>query len=368
MMKASRGIKQRLFELGILGGLLAIGGAIVVALGLVPIKASSGNWPITTWTMSFASGRSIAAHSASIKAPPLDEPEMVQLGAATFESNCAWCHGSPLRPHAVVAGGMTPPPPQLSKTAAKWKSRELFYIVKHGIKFTGMPAWPTQQREQEIWPVVAFLREFEFMSDTEYQGRLRSNYNQTNVTNEATVLQNCTSCHGTDGKSIAGPRVPNLNGQNAVYLAASLQAFRVGNRPSGIMQPIVARLTLDELQNVAKHYSSQPRDSFSTNKFDGQEAHSDDLAEGRRLIRDGDQKSKIPSCIDCHGPTDYSEPSYPLLAGQSKVYIEQQLQLFGNRTRSGAESGPMHKIADKLSPKQRQQVALAYAAMLAVDR
>lgn len=63
---------------------------------------------------------------------------------------------------------MTPPPPYLPPKLARWEPDELFYIVKHGIKFAGMPAWPSQQRDDEVWAMVAFLRRFPQLNAEQY--------------------------------------------------------------------------------------------------------------------------------------------------------------------------------------------------------
>ena len=64
---------------------------------------------------------------------------------------------------------MTPPPPELTGRVSRYKAEELFSIVKHGIKFTGMPAWPVQQRDDEVWAVVAFLRRMPEVDAAEYR-------------------------------------------------------------------------------------------------------------------------------------------------------------------------------------------------------
>src|SRR5690606_2513650 len=92
--------------------------------------------------------------------PALSDPALVVHGAGTYETNCRPCHGSPESPRPpLVPAAMTPPPPNLPRIIARYDNQELFFIVKHGIKFTGMPAWPTQQRDDEVWAMVAFLRE-----------------------------------------------------------------------------------------------------------------------------------------------------------------------------------------------------------------
>jgi cytochrome c553 len=368
-----RSTKQRLLELGVLVGLLAVGAAIVVTLGLVPIKASSGHWPITHWLLSFASGRSIASQSAlmGIEVPPLNEPGMLRLGAATYESNCAWCHGSPLQATPAVPAAMTPAPPNLVEHAERWKARELFYIAKHGIKFTGMPAWPTQQRDEEIWPVVAFLLALNRISEDEYASLLNRGEALDEPLGNSIVMgsiQNCTACHHASGHSIAGPRVPHLNGLASDYLVHTLRDFRDGLRPSGIMQPIAARLTDKDLQSLAEHFAVQEAIEYQTpgevplaqGEVSQDEA---DLAAGFQLIHGGDKGSKIAACQHCHGPAGESMSHYPSLAGQSALFIEEQLRLYAVGVRLGGEADIMHEVAEKLSPTQRRQVARAYAAM-----
>lgn len=58
-----------------------------------------------------------------------------------------------------AAEKMLPPPPNLARSMRPWSDAELFWIVKHGIKYTGMPGWVALERGDEIWAVAAFLRE-----------------------------------------------------------------------------------------------------------------------------------------------------------------------------------------------------------------
>ena len=135
----------------------ALGGFLFAASGIMPIKASSGHWPITAWLLNFTMRRSVITHSLGMNAPKLDDAALVAKGATHYEFGCRPCHGGPHLPQPVIAGHMTPHPPHLPPEIPKWQPEELFYIVKHGVKFTGMPAWPAQQRDDEVWAVVAFL-------------------------------------------------------------------------------------------------------------------------------------------------------------------------------------------------------------------
>jgi mono/diheme cytochrome c family protein len=52
---------------------------------------------------------------------------------------------------------MEPSPPYLLDTTANWTPPQLFWIVKNGIKMTGMPAWRDSMSDEQIWDVVGFL-------------------------------------------------------------------------------------------------------------------------------------------------------------------------------------------------------------------
>lgn len=359
--------------------LMGIIGVIVLVSGIVPVRASSGHWPMTAWILDYASDRSIDFHSNGIEVPPLDEPGMVTLGAATYQSNCQFCHGQPGRSQPPITHGMTPTPPSLSDSIPQMNSQEIFYVLKHGVKFAGMPAWPTQSRDDEIWPVVAFLEAFPSMTNRQYLKRtgglgldsesdrdasedasdpLASSANAEMEISNRFVLNRCASCHGMDGNNNVNRRVPVLAGQNAAYLAESLRSYRDKTRYSGVMMPVAYHLTESQINALADHFAHQSRASESSERTDR-----DDLVKlGKRLATEGDAKRKIPSCVDCHGPRQWLRSStYPRLAGQPEWYLHRQLELFKEGKRGGAEAEIMHKVADKLDDESRLALAAYYA-------
>jgi cytochrome c553 len=383
-------VKRRLKELTILLGILGVIGLMVLVSGIVPVAASSGHWAVTRWVLDFASDRSVDFHSSGIQTPELDDPGMVRLGAATYESNCRWCHGRPGLPAPVVASRMTPKPPYLPDAALDHEPRALFYIVKHGIKFAGMPAWSTQLREDDVWPVVAFLKTLPDMSEEAYLHHVslsseplmlavddaesraaESRTTESRTTDSAVsdldspqtqvtglVADDCGACHGEDGNGRAGERVPVIAGQSQAYLKLSLQAYQSGDRYSGIMQPIAARLTDEDIDSLSQHYSAAKRSNQKTGPSDRNL-----FADGQSLANEGDSKQKIPSCVDCHGPgSNPRSNEYPQLAGQPVWFIRKQLELFASRSRGGSKNANlMHPIADKLSDEQIDALAVYFS-------
>jgi len=263
----------------------------------------------------------------------------------------------------VVANQMTPHPPKLSEAVSLWDDAELFYILKHGIKFAGMPAWAAEERDSGIWPVVAFLRALPEMDGATYQELVFPDLSPK-LPNDAPELvsRKCAACHGFDGNGRTdhggvGGDVALLAGQTRDYLVDALTAYRNGTRYSGVMQPIAANLRPDEIASLADYFSTRTRQTT----IDSQAAESV-IAMGKELALRGNREDKIGSCVSCHGPGDHSRSSdYPDLVGQPAQYTMMHLRLFQDRKRGGAEHVKlMYPIADKLSDKQIEALAAYY--------
>jgi mono/diheme cytochrome c family protein len=157
-----------LATLAISFAIVLIGGAVFVYSGVYDIGATTPHWPITHWVMETARVRSIKAHAAGISAPPgLDDPAKLLIGTEHFAAHCAVCHGAPGVPKGDIAQGLYPQPPDLAVTASGYSEGELFWIVKRGIKMTGMPAW-IDHSDEELWAIVAFIKELPGMSEQDY--------------------------------------------------------------------------------------------------------------------------------------------------------------------------------------------------------
>jgi cytochrome c553 len=346
-----------------------LGAAVMVISGVVPIKASSGHWRITAAFLDFAKTRSVSTHAWGIEAPPLDDEALVLRGAGHYESACLPCHGAPGRKLPPVMAAMTPPPPELTPRLTRWTPAQMFSIVKHGIKFTGMPAWPAQQRDDEVWAMVAFLRQ---MPQLDAAGYRRLAYGDATGTSEASsnlpvsesqlaplpVRNVCWRCHGADGTGRGPGAFPSLAGQRAEYLYASLRAFADRSRFSGIMSGIAASLSDDAMRAAAAHYAGMPpRDGDRSDQAAA-------IARGAAIASRGIPERDIPACVECHGPTDTPKnPAYPRLAGQHVRYLAQQLQLLQARRRGGSPNvNLMHVFIGRLQPVEVGDVTLYYGS------
>lgn len=363
--------KRRIpLEVAAILAVLGLGGFLVAASGIMPIKASSGHWPITVWFLKFSMHRSFSTHSLGVKVPRLGEPGMVMRGAGHYETGCRPCHGSPDLPQPRIAAAMLPVPPYLPKVIHEWEPAELFSVVKHGVKLTGMPAWPTQQRDDEVWAMVAFLLEMPELNAEEYRRLVHGGTPETGAGEPMpdllgterpprAVLESCGRCHGMDGRGRVRGAFPRLAGQRPAYLYASLQAFARGERHSGIMGPIAAGLSPAEMRDLARYFARLPAAPPAVR------ADSAAIHRGRAIAERGIPKQKVPSCTDCHGPGAVRRnPAFPVLAGQDALYLAQQLELFKKRHRGGSPYAHlMHPVAGELSTEQMRDVALYYESL-----
>jgi cytochrome c553 len=362
-------MKRWIVRISGLGVVLAVGGFLVAASGIVPIKASSGHWPITEWFLRFSMKRSIATHSLGVTAPPLDDPALVLKGAGHYEIGCRSCHGAPDFPRPRIAARMTPLPPELSARIRDSNPEKLFYAVKHGIKFTGMPAWPSPHRDDEVWAMVAFLLKLPELDSAAYRRMVDVAPAPTALIQalepaegvSASVLQSCARCHGHDGLDRGNGAFPNLAGQRAEYLKNALVAYARGMRHSGIMEPVAAGLTAEATSKLARHFAS-----LRVSRTASIEARQADAIErGKAIAMEGIPNQRVPSCIDCHGSEGKKgKPAYPLLAGQPAAYLRLQLELIKAGHRGGsAYAHLMQPVATRLTPQQMHDVALYFESL-----
>ncbi len=156
-------------------GVLAVGGVAFVYSGSYDIAATVPHWPVTAWLLQTVRNRSIATRAAGISPPPgLETEANLLMGVDHFSTHCAICHGAPSVPKDDIAEGLYPQPPNLAIAVKRFTPGELFWILKHGIKMTGMPAW-SDHTDPELWAIVAFLEKLPTMSEADYAKLIMAN-------------------------------------------------------------------------------------------------------------------------------------------------------------------------------------------------
>lgn len=352
---SERGGTRATLRRGVLA-LLALGvlGALVVVSGVLPITASSGHWAITSWFLHFAMQRSVATHSIGIEVPELDDPRLVLMGAGHYEGGCKFCHAAPGWRLPRVTHASTPHAPRLTAEAlSAFDDAELFYIVLHGVKFTGMPAWPALQREDEVWAVVAFLRKLPELTPEAYRSLVYGGPELYDDAAPELVNERCARCHGAHGLGRGEGAFPVLAGQRLLYLQLTLEAYARGERHSGIMEPIAAWLDSEDMAAIARWYASRPPPPARAPRADAE-------LPGER----------IPLCTACHGGQGVDpHPAFPRLAGQYPAYLEQQLQLLSKEQRGGTRYvALMHTVADWLDDDELAPLARYFGRRVPAER
>ena len=159
------------YSLGTIGVLILAGiaGAFgFVYSGLFDIAANDPHWPVTYRIMETVRVRSIQAHAAGITPPPdLGSTTRIVAGTAHFANHCQSCHSAPGVAAEDMADGMYPKPPVLTDVAKRFTPGELFWILKNGIKMSGMPSWE-DHGDDELWNAVAFLEAMPNLTEAEY--------------------------------------------------------------------------------------------------------------------------------------------------------------------------------------------------------
>ena len=354
----------------IIGAVLAATAAVVVAVivvawsGMYDVAASRGHWAIVQWFLEFGLRNSVAKRATAVETPPLDNPDLIRLGAAYFHRGCAYCHGAPGISVNPIARDMLPSPPDLSASMRPWKERELFWIVEHGLKYTGMPGWVAPEREDEIWAVVAFLKRLPMLDARSYRdlalGGVRvSQHSGSELAiseSHPEAIGACARCHGAEGELPMSDLVPVLHGQPADYLMSALQAYAAGKRRSGIMQPLAADLQPEDMRRLADYYAGLTRP-----QEEPKIKNTVLIESGRKLALEGAPDIGVPPCVTCH-----ANPSatYPRLDGQHAAYMAGHLRLWKMRIGPATENAAiMAPIAQRLSEQQIDAVSAYFATL-----
>jgi mono/diheme cytochrome c family protein len=131
---------------------------IVLAMGAINMGADVKPGLIERTIAPWAVDRSVAKRAPNEKNPYAGDPAAVAVGFDHYRENCVICHGAPGVAGAELSKGLNPPAPSLGKEENDTPDGELFWVIKHGIRMTPMPAFGPTHTDEEIWKIVAFIR------------------------------------------------------------------------------------------------------------------------------------------------------------------------------------------------------------------
>lgn len=355
-------MKRFLLHTAILGGIAALCATLVVSLGLFNVSARGGHLPGVSWVLhtTFRNAVELRAPPAEI-VPDLSDPDLVALGARHYDGACRVCHAAPQEERTATMRSMLPAPPPIRQAVSDWEPQHLFWIVKHGVKMSGMPAWPTHTRDDDVWPVVAFLTRVPEMTLAEYEALVAAPDLPDGAESGADVAY-CASCHGADGRGRGNAQVPRLDLLGEAYINATLAAYRSGARQSGIMRHAASTLDATDDARLAGFYASRAPGPAPSSEPGGD---SEQIILGREIAMGSPARHDVPACNACHGPwPDRLSALFPRLSGQPEPYLLRQLELWRDGERGGTSRAHlMHQAARDLDDRELRALAAYYASL-----
>ena len=238
----------------------ALGAAAFIWSGLYSVAATREHFQFVYSILETAMRQSVQRSARSVQLPPdLDTPARVQRGAACFRDHCVQCHGAPGVAQAPIGRGMQPLPGPLVDAHLRWQPRELYWITKHGIRMSGMPAWEFRLAEEDLWALVAFVNRLPQMGPADYAAATQVRYSSRpgaattpdcglslaqrdaapqrspDLERGRTALSQyaCTACHSIPGVTSSSPQVgPPLAG----LATRTLIAGRLANTPDNMVR------------------------------------------------------------------------------------------------------------------------------------
>lgn len=159
--------RKSLLTLIVLSGIAVLAAVGFVWSGVYNVGADDHHTRPVYAVMDALRERSIEARASKLQVPALNDPARITQGAGNYDAMCTGCHLTPGAAETELSKGLYPAPPNLTKVAVD--AGEAFWVIKHGIKASGMPAWGKSMDDQYIWNMVAFLQELPKLDAEQYQ-------------------------------------------------------------------------------------------------------------------------------------------------------------------------------------------------------
>ncbi|MBS3958109.1 MAG: cytochrome c [Xanthomonadaceae bacterium] len=152
----------------VIGGVGLLGATGVIYFGVVHPGADEPHSAAVYRLIETARERAIAVRADDVVVPALGDAEQIRRGAGNYASMCVACHLAPGAAGTELSQGLYPAPPNLSTQAIR-SPEHAFWVIKHGIKASGMPAWGKSMDDPYIWDMVAFLQAMPTMDAASYR-------------------------------------------------------------------------------------------------------------------------------------------------------------------------------------------------------
>lgn len=145
-----------------------VGGIAFSYSGLFDVSATVVDSAPVKWLLENTRKNSIARRAGEVQTQQLTELDHLGGAAKAYVEMCAGCHAAPGVNAFLGASDMNPPPPELSELSDQRSSEEIFWVIKNGIRMTGMPAWGRTHSDREIWELVSLIKAMPDLTDTQF--------------------------------------------------------------------------------------------------------------------------------------------------------------------------------------------------------
>lgn len=146
----------------------AVVGLMVIFFGWFNVSTTWKDPALVLWVLETTSENSVKQRAKDIEVPPLGSEEQIKNGFQSFRVMCAGCHTAPGEDPSPMAQGLNPEAPDLAEEAEHMSPAEIFWVIKNGIRMTGMPGWGLTHTDEQIWEMVSFILELPEMSILDY--------------------------------------------------------------------------------------------------------------------------------------------------------------------------------------------------------
>ena len=154
-------MKSFFFGVVVTSFVLIVGGYFYLTGGHVNIAADQAPSSFERRLAMRAMDAATERRAPDQKNPVQSTEENLVAGAKLYLDHCAGCHGLPSNPASQFSRSFNPPTPGFFKRAPDMPDNQNFYIIKHGIRWTGMPAWSRILTDEQIWKIVTFMSQIE---------------------------------------------------------------------------------------------------------------------------------------------------------------------------------------------------------------
>jgi mono/diheme cytochrome c family protein len=146
---------------------LLLAGAALIYSGVYNVAADERHWSLTSRFFETLRLRSIQRQARDVAPPDLSGDDLAVRGAVHYAQMCVMCHLAPGVENTELRQGLYPQPPDL--TRLKVDPAAAFWVIKHGIKMSAMPAWGTSHDDETLWTIVAFVDRLPRLTPQQYK-------------------------------------------------------------------------------------------------------------------------------------------------------------------------------------------------------